>query len=30
VPGAHHNDIIAAAGMKVYEARLREFQQSLP
>jgi hypothetical protein len=30
VPGAHHNDIILTAGMTVYEARLREFQQSLP
>jgi hypothetical protein len=30
VPGAHHNDIIFTAGMTVYEARLREFQQSLP
>ncbi|HUG80776.1 MAG TPA: alpha/beta hydrolase, partial [Bryobacterales bacterium] len=30
VPGAHHNDIIFTAGMNVYEARLREFQQSLP
>ena len=30
VPGAHHNDIIAAAGMATYETRLHAFQQSLP